>query len=87
MNLYSKKYGNSNPENPSNKAIRNYINWMYDLLKTTLVSFQVKNHSVGHLMPKASQPWEKNGMIWGPTFCNKKDYCFFWDCGGLGESE
>ena len=24
--------------------------------------FQVENHSVGHLMPKASQPWEKNGM-------------------------
>ena len=39
------------------------------------VPFQVENHSVGHLMPKASQPWEKNGMIWNPTFCNKKDYC------------
>ena len=26
------------------------------------VLFQVENHSVGHLMPKASHPWEKNGM-------------------------
>ena len=26
-------------------------------------------------MPKANQPEEKNGMIWDPTFCNKKDYC------------
>ena len=31
-------------------------------LNYKMVLFQVENHSVGHLMPKASQPWEKNGI-------------------------
>ena len=49
MNLYSKNYENSNLRKP-----------IQGITKKAL--FQVENHSVGHLMPKASHPWEKNGM-------------------------
>ena len=39
------------------------------------VSFQVENHSVGKLMPKASQPWERNEMILDLMFSKRKGYC------------
>ena len=54
MNLYSKNYENSNPRKPI-QGIK-----LSELQKKVL--FQVENHSVGHLMPKTSHPWEKNGM-------------------------
>ena len=54
MNLCSKNYENSNPR----KLIQGIK--LSELQKK--VFFQVENHSVGHLMPKASHPWEKNGM-------------------------
>ena len=63
--LYSKNYENSNHRKPI-QGIK-----LSELQNKVL--FQVENHSVGHLMPKASHPWEKNGMTWDPTFCNKKD--------------
>ena len=54
MNLYSKNYENSNPRKPI-QGIK-----LSELQKKVL--FQIENHFVGHLMPKASHPWEKNGM-------------------------